>query len=236
VARVLGAVVLLLVVASLAGQVAAHLTDRVRVLGLVRLFYVDAERNAPTAFSTGLLLLAAALLGLISRLEARPVGSSAAHWAALSLGFLVMAADEAFEFHEGWVKPVRRLIGEDTLGVLFFAWVVPGAVLVLVVAMFFWSFVWRLPAPTRLGFLTAAALFLGGAVGMELIGGRFAELHGGDNATYVVIVTVEETLEMAGVIVFIRALLAYLADHHPEVRLRFERRPPDGAPGLRRVA
>ena len=63
-----------------------------------------------------------------------------------------------------------------------------------------------------------------------MIGGRFAELHGGDNPTYVVIVTIEESLEMAGVIVFIWALLCYLADAHEEVRLRFERR--GDRPGL----
>ena len=223
VTRVLGAVALLLVLASLGGQLAAHLTERVRVLGLVRLFYVNAERNVPTAFSVVLLLLAALLLGGITMLKTKEIGSSVVHWAVLSFGFLFMAADEAFEFHEGLVKPVRRLMGDEDHGFFFFAWVVPGMALVGLAALFFWRFVWRLPAKTRLGFAIAATLFLGGAVGMELIGGRFAELHGADNWTFIMIATVEESLEMAGVIVFIHALLAYLADNYEEVRLRFER-------------
>ena len=47
----------------------------------------------------------------------------------------------------------------------------------------------------------------GGAIGVELIGGRYLELHGVENLTYAMITTVEESLEMAGVIIFIWALL-----------------------------
>jgi hypothetical protein len=64
-------------------------------------------------------------------------------------------------------------------------------------------------------------LFRGG-IGCELIGGWFAELHGTANLTYATITTVEESLEMAGVIIFIWALLVYIADNYKEVRFRFE--------------
>jgi hypothetical protein len=46
-------------------------------------------------------------------------------------------------------------------------------------------------------------------------------LHGLKNLTYVMLTTVEESLEMAGVIVFIWGLLVYLADNHKEVQFRF---------------
>jgi hypothetical protein len=68
----------------------------------------------------------------------------------------------------------------------------------------------------------AAILYIGGAIGVELIGGRYAELHGEENWTYSMITTVEESLEMAGLIVFIWALLEYCADNYKEVRFRFE--------------
>ena len=67
----------------------------------------------------------------------------------------------------------------------------------------------------------AATLFIGGAIGVELVGGRHVELHGRQNWTYSMIVTVEESLEMAGLIVFIWALLDYCADNYKEVRFRF---------------
>lgn len=57
---------------------------------------------------------------------------------------------------------------------------------------------------------------------MELVGGHYAELHGSDNLTYHLIATLEESLEMAGVITFIWALLVYIADHYGDLRLRVE--------------
>ena len=80
----------------------------------------------------------------------------------------------------------------------------------------------HLPAKTRFTFLAAAIIYLGGAIGFELIGGRYAELHGSHNLSYNMISTVEESLEMAGVIIFIRALLQYIAGKHKEVRFQFD--------------
>lgn len=199
----------------------AYLTGHTHVHGLVPLFYVDAERNIPTGFSTLLLLLAALLLAVITVLKRKQTGFPVSYWAVLSFGFLFMAADEAWSFHEGLMEPMRQLLGDGKLGVLYFAWVIPGIALVLVLALFFLRFLLRLPAKTRLNFLLAATLYIGGTIGVELIGGRFAELHGIRNLTYSMIVTVEESLEMAGVIIFIWALLVYIADNCKEVRFQF---------------
>jgi hypothetical protein len=70
--------------------------------------------------------------------------------------------------------------------------------------------------------MVAATLFIGGALGFELVGGRWVELHGKENLTCSMIATVEESLEMAGVIVFIYALLKYIAENYNEVRFRFD--------------
>ena len=222
IARVLGAVAFLLILASIGGQLTVYLTEHAHVYELVQLFYVDAEKNIPTGFSTLLLLFAALLLAVITVLKRRQTASHVSHWAILSFGFLFMAADEAWSFHERLIKPVRKLFGDGNLGVFYFAWVIPGIALVLVLALFFLRFLLRLPAKTRLTFLMAATLYIGGAIGFELIGGRYAELHGNRNLTYSMIVTVEESLEMAGVIIFIWALLVYIADNYKEVRFRFE--------------
>jgi hypothetical protein len=149
-----------------------------------------------------------------------------------------MAADEVASFHERLIAPMRELWGGQDLGVFYFAWVVPGMLLVLVLGLCYLRFLANLPAKTRFAFLAAAALFLGGAIGMELVGGWYAESHGLNTLTYATITTVEEGLEMAGAIVFIRALLVYLADTYAEVRFRFVRevgasRLAPRAPGLR---
>jgi hypothetical protein len=168
------------------------------------------------------LLLAALLLAVIAVLERKRTGSTVSPWTILSFGFVCMAVDEAWEFHERLIKPVRRLLGGDRLGYFYYAWIVPGLALVTVLALFFARFLLRLPAKTSFAFLVAGALYVGGAIGVEGISGRYDELHGRRNLTYSMIATVEESLEMAGAIVFIWALLAYIADNYKQVEFGFE--------------
>lgn len=225
VANVLGALALLLLLVSIVGQLAIHMGGFADTYRLVRLTSVDAEKNIPTAFSVLLLLFAAQLLALIAVLRSRQADSLVGYWAALALGFVLMAADEAWELHEMLVAPVRGLMSDDRLGIFHFAWVVPGIALVLVLGLFFLKFLLRLPRKTRVSFVIAAALYLGGAIGVELIGGRYAEAHGQANLTFSMLATIEENLEMVGSIVFIRALLAHLAEHYPDVQFRFDAEP-----------
>lgn len=222
VARALGAVAFLLVLASIGGQLTKYLLGHDRVYGLVSLFYVDAEQNIPTLFSVLLLFCAALLLTVITVLKKKQKDPDVSRWAILAFGFLLMAVDEALSIHEKLVTPVRELLGDGPLGIFYFAWVIPGIAVVLVLTLFLLRFLLRLPAKTRFTFIVAGTLFIGGALGLELVGGRYAELHGQENMTYSMIVTVEESLEMAGVIVFIYALVKYIADHYEEVRFRFD--------------
>jgi hypothetical protein len=132
-----------------------------------------------------------------------------------------MAFDEAFQFHERLNIPVGTLLGDGSLGVFYFPWTIPGIALVSVLGLYFLRFLLHLPAATGLSFLMAATLYLGGAIGVELIGSRHAELYGYENWTYTMIATLEESLEMAGLIVFIWALLKYCANNLREGRFRF---------------
>src|SRR5688572_29327126 len=132
-----------------------------------------------------------------------------------------MAFDEAFQVHERLNIPVGKLLGDGSFGVFYFAWVIPGMALVFGLGLYFLRFLWHLPAATGLRFLLAAISYIGGAIGVELIGSRHAELHGYENWIYSMIATLEESLEMAGLIVFIWALLNYCADNYREGRSRF---------------
>jgi len=220
IALVLGVVAFFLVLASIAGQLMFYMTGN-KLYGLVLLFDVDAEYNIPTFFSMLLLLFAALLLSVITILERKRTAAHVLHWAILSFGFLFMAIDEVVAIHERLVNPLRRMLGPGNPGVFNFAWVIPGISLVLILALFFLKFWLRLPAKTRLTFLVASTTYIGGCIGFELIGGHFAKLHGIHNLAYSMLTTVEESLEMAGVIFFIWGLLVYLADNYKEVQFRF---------------
>jgi hypothetical protein len=93
--------------------------------------------------------------------------------------------------------------------------------MVMIVALSYLKFFFNLPPRTRIQFFTAAAVFVGGAIGVEILGGYYAKSHGEGNFQFSMFSTVEEGLEMAGVIVLINALLNYLIDHY-RVRLGFE--------------
>ena len=214
VARVLGAVALALVLASLGLQLMVSLTGHAEALRLLPLFSLDAEKNVPSYFSAFLLLCSAILLAVITVREKRRAGTLTLYWAILSLGFLLMAVDEALSFHERLVQPLRDLFGTALPSAFHFAWVIPGIAVVLLLAVFFTRFLMRIPTKTRNTFLLAGALYLGGAIGFEMIGGNYVASYGVRDLPYYLIATIEETLEMAGVIVFIWALLTYIAEEY----------------------
>jgi hypothetical protein len=115
---------------------------------------------------------------------------------------------------------MRSLLGAGELGIFYYAWVVPAFALIVVLGFFFLRFAFWLPVKTRTSFFLAAFLFVGGAIGIELIGGWFDEVYGYDNLSYNLISTVEESFEMAGLIVFIRALVEYTGDVFGRVEVR----------------
>lgn len=226
VARTLAAVAALVVAASTLALFVTHqMGSNPHDVRLAQFFYVDGERNIPTAFSTLLLLTASLLLAVITRLEQRSGQRFVGHWAVLSAGFALMAVDEAWSFHEKLNGPMRALLGHNELGVYYYAWVLPAIVLVAALTLFFLRFLLQLPARTRLAFVVAAFFFVGGAVGIELLEGRFDEVHGDRNLVSGLMATVQETGEMAGVIIFIWALLRYLGDRHGDLRLRLAAAP-----------
>jgi len=125
---------------------------------------------------------------------------------------LYIAIDEVFQFHEFAGTFIKGS------GVLFFTWVIPAAIIVLVVGVSFIPFLRALPSKTRFWFLLSGALYVGGAVGMELPLGWWTETHGTQNLGYALIDAVEEGLEMIGVNLFLLALLDRLADENVVVR------------------
>jgi hypothetical protein len=217
---VLGSTASFLVLASLAGDMLQFTQWHAYTDRLFPFFDLDDEYNIPTFFSVMLLIFAALLLAAVALLTGKRPASDLSKWLILSFGFLCMAYDEAFLVHERLIHPVRSLLGNASLGIFYYAWVIPGAALVCFLALFYLKFLLRLPARTRYRFLLAAMLYLGGCIGFELIGGWYAESNGTKSMTYNLITTIEESLEMGGLVVFIDALLKYLAENYEGVKLR----------------
>lgn len=217
VTRILGGIAVFLILASTAGQLARFLGGYDYLYGLVRMFFLDEENNIPTFFSSGILLLSACLLAVIAVLKKRERDSFAGHWTALAIIFMLLSVDEASSTHELLTAPLRNLL--QTSGFLYFAWVIPGLAFVLVIATIYWRFLLHLPTRTRRLFVVAAIVYISGVIGTELAAGWYVELYGKNNLIYSFLAMLEETLEMTGVIVFVYALLDYMAVKVGEVRI-----------------
>jgi len=239
--RVLSATTCFLLVASIAGQFIKYGFGHESAYGLIRLFNVNEEGNIPTFFSTMLLLLASLLLVLITVLKRASHDAYSRHWTILSLILLYMAVDEAAGIHEMFIKPTQWLLGQERpSGIFHYRWIISGIAIVMVVVFSYLKFFLHLSRQTQGQFFTAAAIFLGGALGIEMVESYYAGLHAASNFHLSMLAAVEEGLEMAGVIVFINALLTYIPHHHEAVLFRFSERkePPASMISLnkRRVA
>lgn len=172
----------------------------------VAFFSLSYEHNLPSWYSSMLLFACAIALGVRAVRASETRDTFRRHWWVLTGGFAYMSIDEAVELHE-------HLGGLFHFhGVLYFGWVVPAALLVLVLLASYVRFLRHLPPRTRTRFVIAGVIYVGGAVGMELPLGWWTDRHGDGNFTYALIDWVEESLEMLGASMFLLALVAHITD------------------------
>jgi hypothetical protein len=159
-----------------------------------QLFDVDEEENLPTWFSGFLLGLTALWVWVVAEAKRGSSDRFRVHWTLLAGGFFLLSLDEIAGLHES----VNTVIEVN--------WAIPGGILALLVGVMFFSFLWSLPSRTRMAFLVAGAIYVGGGAGVELIG----EPMETDTMAYNLTTVVEEGMEMGGVILFLAALLRYM--------------------------
>lgn len=208
VTQILTSVVLSLTLASVAGNLLVFFLGHPWTYLISHLFNITKEANIPTWYASSTLLLSAFFLALIAFCKKKEGAPFVLHWTALSFIFLYLSFDEAFLVHERWIIPLRTYFNAS--GLFLNAWVIPAIAFVLILVLAYLKFLIDLPVRTRRLFLIAGALFVGGAIGMEMVGGYYQSYYGRFNIPYNIIATAEEFLEMLGIVVFIHALLSYL--------------------------
>lgn len=167
-------------------------------------FNLNAEQNLCTWFSTMLLFACAfLLLNAANRAKAmkQPWGW---FWFVLSFTFFALSLDEASSIHES----VMVVIQDDwhPTGALQYAWVIPALVLVPLFALSSVPFLLSLPRRTALWFVASGAVYVGGALGCELIEGT----TDGSGLAFTLLYLLEETMEVAGALSFLFAIMDYL--------------------------
>ena len=180
-------------------------------------FDLGGEGNLPNLYATVLLMTAAGLLLAIGLAARQAGGRDARRWLALGAIFAFLGLDEALRIHEVVSTRLGDWLG--TSGYLEFVWVVPYGLATAAIAGLYLPFLLRLPDPTRLLFALAGALYVGGALGLEIAGGPHWVPGSEPSAAYLAFTTVEEVLELAGASLFVYALTDYLARAHGGLRI-----------------
>ncbi|MEA5450050.1 hypothetical protein VB780_15825 [Leptolyngbya sp. CCNP1308] len=181
------------------------------------LFSLDEELNIPAWYSSFMLLSASLLLAVITSIKKTDKYFS--YWKSLSLIFLFLSLDEAFSFHEILIIPALRE-AFNLLPIFFHTWVIFGIPAVVFFGFKYLRFFLDLPRQTRYLFLLATALYLGGALGMEMVSGLLRVYFGQFGVSTTIAIVIEELLEMAGTATFIYALLIYLGSLKEVIHLK----------------
>jgi len=131
------------------------------------------------------------------------------HRYVLAAIFMLMSLDESVSFHELLIKPLQPLVAEYSY--LHFAWIIPGSLFVILMGLAYLPFVLARPPAIRLGMIAAGTAYVAGALGMEAIGGHFVAEGGFEAEGYIAAFLVEESLEIAGLTLFLITLLHEIA-------------------------
>jgi hypothetical protein len=205
-----------LLVLSLGSNIYYYLTNDLAYFK--SLFDLDSEQNLPTRIASGLLIIASFLFFTVYAVKNRSKDKFRYHWFILSLIFFVMAMDESLMLHEQTSQFLR-----GTISGLYFAWVIPGAIFVLLFAAAYLKFFLNLESRWKKLFFFSAFIFLSGALGMELVTNFYQNTAGQENIVYSLLTNFEELLEFSGVILLIYSLATYLMHLSPLISIELKK-------------
>lgn len=223
-----------------------HLVFHARLGAMTKLFDVDCEANVPTLYNVLLFFITAALFFMAGNMHE---GRARWPWYLMAAIMAFLGVDEGSQIHERFMNFTLRLMGGGDMrigemGWLFYAWTIPYLIAAAMLLILLLPWLVRLEARVRYGLLLSGAVYVLGAAGMEAYGGKIAEqllvAHASTDYPwlpcdvyptegcflyadpwYVTIYTIEETLEMTGLILCIGVLLRMLARHKVEWTVRF---------------
>lgn len=168
---------------------------------------VDVEQSVFTWISVLAFFFAAQLLFQLGQDAVARNSRFKWHWLFLAGLFLLLSLDEFSGVHE---KISAGLASQfDNTGLFYFAWAAPAGLVALLGLAAFIPFIRSFPPRLATLLMLSAAIFLFGAVGMEMVGGAMAEAGGLDSLTYRFATNLEEAAELSGVLLFIYVLQAY---------------------------
>lgn len=185
-------------------------------IDLLERFNVDEEASVPTWYAQIVLFCTASIAAYIGFFLFQKKEKYRAHWIAIAVLLLCMSIDEGASLHELAIEPFQDRLDIDT-GLFFFAWVIPAAVIVILIIATFFRFWMQLPKRIRFLLAVAALVFIAGGLGMEMISGAFWQANGFENSfQYRIYNAIEEAGEFYGVNIALYAFLLTVIEYRKE--------------------
>ena len=194
------------------------------VFDFIEIIDFDYEANLPSFYSSTSILFCSILLWVIGLQKRREQAPFKNHWIGLAIIFTFLSLDEAIALHESIGDIMEQQQWVNAEGFLYFAWVVPYGILLMVFAASYLKFVFSLPRQTMILFISSGALFIIGAIGIEILSAQEADINGTETVFYSTLYTIEELCEMLGIVIFCYALLRYIELQAGYVQLRIKSR------------
>ncbi|MBS7670672.1 hypothetical protein [Croceicoccus gelatinilyticus] len=205
------AVIAVLVALSVAGMVLRFGMGFSKGLGAIALIDLNSETNFPTYFSVALLACCSLLLALIGIAHRQLRMGWHRHWIFLALVFLAMSMDEFIQLHEKTMEFISGHLGIVPGSILTNSWVVLAFVFLPLLGLAYLRFLMAMNRRSAALMVAAGIVYVGGAVGVEMVSGMMKGTYGFGSLPFMISTTIEETLELVGLAIFIYALTNYAA-------------------------
>jgi hypothetical protein len=188
--------------------------------GLLRLFNLAAEANPPTWYQSTAIALAALLLLIITWEKKLKGDPFTRFWGLLAGIFFFLSCDEAAGIHEAVGSFAES--ASPSFGIHPYGWLIPYALIGIVLVVVGWRFLFSLESKYRLLFVSSGVVYVFAAVGMEMVESFSDRYAGHDSVLSITLRGIEETLEATGILMFNFSLLSYLRQQSPGIRFRLE--------------
>jgi hypothetical protein len=180
---------------------------------------VNAEASIPTWYAAVALMSCSVLLAIVA-LAARRLGRPyPLQWALLSIGFALLSLEEIIGVHSQATKVLRSVVSStDGAGLVYLLVLgVVAVVGIIVLVALFGRFFLHLPRRWRMLFGIGLVIYLIGVLASDAVGDYLRSAFGEAGLVYIVVLTLEEALEMIGVLIVIYGLLEYIRTFVGEV-------------------
>jgi hypothetical protein len=166
------------------------------------LFDLATESNVGTWLSGAVLLAASLVAALVA---CRAERADRRGWGVIAATLVLFSIDEVGAVHDAFNQDLSLRL--ETHGVLRYAWVIPAAVLVGALAIVVVPFVRRLPSAVARPITLAAVVFIGAAIGIELLEGWLDGRHDPASLGNTLVRGTQEILELVGALLGLSAML-----------------------------